>query len=193
MGRPWRPGPAARDWTGTSRPSGFPRSTGHWVPNPPCCWSESLQEWRRLAEQGCLGMGGGGGWHDAGLCCCLQPPGAYRPLTNYPLPFPSTPSLRRRWPPSAPHPLDAHRPLTPSCPPPPPAWPTLTSPTPPSVPSGGGAGLSLCHCPVSGPHGGGHRPSPLARGRPSGHPHSGSRAVALGGWGVREGGAANQP
>ena len=26
--------------------------------------------------------------HDAGLCCCLQPPGAYQPLTTYPLPFP---------------------------------------------------------------------------------------------------------
>ena len=30
------------------------------------------------------------------------------------------------------------------------------------------------HCPVSGPHRGGQRPSPLAWGRPRGHPHPGS-------------------
>ena len=41
----------------------------------------------------------------------------------------------------------------------------LTPPTPPSFPSGGCAngapGLSLFHCSVSGPHGGGPLPSPL--------------------------------
>ena len=31
---------------------------------------------------------------------------------------------------------------------------------------------SLFHCPVSGPHGGGQQPSPLARVRQSGHPHT---------------------
>ena len=45
-------------------------------------------------ERSCVGrMEGGGDWHDAGLCCCLQPGSAYRPLAAYPCPslkpFPS--------------------------------------------------------------------------------------------------------
>ena len=61
----------------------------------------------------------------------------------------------------------AHQPLTPSCPPSPcPAFPHL--PTPPSVPltrcANAAPGLSLLHCSVAGPHGGGQLPSPLAWG-----------------------------
>ena len=61
-------------------------------------------------------------------------------------------------------------------PPPRPPYPHL--PTHRSLPSGGRAngapGPSLCHCPVSGPHGGGRRPSPLAMGGGGG---------GIGGWG----------
>ena len=61
---------------------------------------------------------------------------------------------------------DAHRPPTPSCPPSPClAYPYF--PTHPSFPLGGCAngapGLSLFHCFVRGPHGGGALPSPLPR------------------------------
>ena len=66
---------------------------------------------------------GGGGWHYAGLCCCVQLTASIR------LP-PLTPALSHEPSPSAGG--GPRRPLTPSCPPSPPAWPILTSPTPPS-------------------------------------------------------------
>ena len=80
--------------------------------------------------------------------------GAYWPLATYPcLFFEPSPSAGG----------GAHRPLTPSCPP----SPSLAYPHPPTHPlpfprEVVPPGLSLSHCSVSGPHGGGQRPSPLA-------------------------------
>ena len=104
---------------------------------------------------------GGGDWHDARLCCCQQRavPIGLSPLTLA-LPL---------------NPLPPHTTATPIAPPPPssalpPPLPGLPSPPPHPLPfpSGGCAtaapGLSLLHCPVSGPHGGRRRPSPLAKG-----------------------------
>ena len=58
----------------------------------------------------------------------------------------------------------AHWPLTPIAP----SLPLPGLPSPPPFPSGrcanGAPGLSLFHCPVSGPRGGGPRPSPVAGG-----------------------------
>ena len=111
----------------------------------------SVSLWRRL-------LGGVGG----SVVLLSAAGGAHRPLATYPCPsLEPSPSVG----------AGAHRPPPLQCPPSPPsppARPTLTSPTPPSLPSVGCAtaapGLSLCHCPVSGPHGGGRRPSPLAKG-----------------------------
>ena len=67
------------------------------------------------------GMGGGGGWHDASLCCCLQlaAPVGLSPLT-----------LAVSLNPVPPHHPQAAAPisLSPPCALPLPAWPTLTSP-----------------------------------------------------------------
>ena len=95
---------------------------------------------------------GTGGWHDAGLCCCPQ---LEAPIGLSPL---SAALLHRRRRPSASHPLVPSR-LPP--------WPILPSPTHPSFPLGdcatGAPGLSLFHCAVSVPHGGGQRPLLMAR------------------------------
>ena len=88
-------------------------------------------------------------------CVAVCRGGAYWPLTTY-----RCPSLA----PSASI-SGAHGPLNPLCPPPLClAYPHLC--TRPCFPLGGCAngapGLSLFHCSVSGPHGGGQLPSPLA-------------------------------
>ena len=95
-----------------------------------------------------------GGWHGAGLCCCLQPAA---PLTPPPL----SAAL-----PLNPLPLQVAAPigLSPPRALPPPACPILTPPQPlpfpretvPTEPPG----PSLFHCSAPGPHGGG----PLAGG-----------------------------
>ena len=99
---------------------------------------------------------GGGDCHDAGLCCCLEPAA---PIGLSPLPLalalnPLPPQA------AAPIGLPPPRALPPSaCPifPPPPTPPSLA----PGVCPNEAPGLSLCHCSVSGPHGGGQLPSAL--------------------------------
>ena len=95
--------------------------------------------------------GGGGGGHDACMERCLQ---LAWPLATYPCPFP--------FPPPVAVPIGLSPPCTPSSP----CLCDPHRPTHPSFPSvrcaHGAPGLSLFHCSVSGPHGGGQRPSPLA-------------------------------
>ena len=139
-------------------------------------------------------LGGGGGWHDAGLCCSPQPavPIGLSPLTlalslN---PLPPQAACPR---PSASHPL-----VPPPPPPSPSAWPTLTShtPTPPSFPSGGGANapprLALFHCSASGPRGGGGGLT-NAQARSSGHPQTGGGGTLPNGGCWAPGGSPNRP
>ena len=95
---------------------------------------------------GCCSGGGGWGWHNTSLCCCLQ---LAAPIGLSPL----TAALHLKpLPPQAAAPIG----LSPPC-----------APAPPSFPSGGSAngapGLSLFHCSVPRLHGGGQTPSPLAR------------------------------
>ena len=101
--------------------------------------------------------GGGGGLARRHGVCWSAAGGAIRPIATY------CPSL-------GPFPSEgggAHRPLTALCPSSP-SLACLSLSTSLSLPLGGCAkgapGLSLCHCSVSGPHGGGQLPSLLARG-----------------------------
>ena len=102
--------------------------------------------------------GGGGAWHDARLCCCLL---RAAPIGLSPL---ALSLLSNPFPPQAAVPIGPSPPRALTLP-----LPGLSLPPlhPLPFPSGrcanGAPGLSLSHCPVSGPHGGGQRPSPLAR------------------------------
>ena len=118
-------------------------------------------------------------WLAMTICWATRYPALHSPWHKSPLCLPG-------W-----HPLvllsaigHSHRRLTPSRPTLPLPGLSSPSPTPPSIPPGGCAnaapGLSLSHCPVSGPHGEGHRPSPLARGVQAGTPRSASPAAAFG-------------
>ena len=154
----------------TSSPT---RNSGQSTPNIRLLDSRCLRNWGMVPHcaafcAGRLCCRGGGGWHKASVSDWGgggMPPGCVavcswrRLLASHHLlcpslePFPSVGG-------------GAHRPLTTMCPPSPClAYPYL--PTPPSSPLGGCAngapGLSLFHCPVSGPHRGGQLPSPLAR------------------------------
>ena len=112
-----------------------------------------------------------GGWHDIWVCCCLRPaaPIGRLPLTAaLPLnPLPPQAAVPIGLSPARALPLPL--PGLPS--------PSHTPFLSPGNCANGAPGLSLFHCSVSGPHGGGHRPLPLA-----GCVQVGTPIQAVGGW-----------
>ena len=120
--------------------------------------TEEAGTWRQrdsgCARAGRPGDGGGGGYLPPFQC--IQCSRVHRS------PYPLNP-----LPPQAAVPLGLSPPRAPPSPPLPglPSPPhTPPFPFPPEVVPTQPPGLSLFHCPVSGPHGGGHWPSPLAGG-----------------------------